>query len=450
VSAGVVTLGAPLVPDVQREFGASEEASQWSYTITLLVGATITPLLGRLADGHRRRRAVLATCGLVAVGCAVSAVAGGMAVFLVGRALQGLAVALVAMAIATARDLVPGAAGTRLVALLSVTTALGAGAFFPLTTVVADHLGLRAAYAGAALLAVLVTVGVLAGLPSGVPAGRPSTLDVPGAAILVTGAACGLLAVSEGNDWGWASAPVLGLFLTSALLLAWWVRVELRTTAPLVDLRLLGRRDVLGAHLTGLLMGVSLYNTPVLVTRIGLAPESTGYGAGLTLTAIGLVMLPIAFGNYLGSWAATRVARIHGRRLPLAGGGLVAALGPLALLVGGGSVPVLVAAIALSAVGAGATFGTMPGLIVDAVEARETGSATSVNILLRAVGGAIGSAATGALVGAAPLVAGFPARSGIDQGLLACVGACLVSVVVAARVPERRVRPARTSPTARV
>ncbi len=144
------------------------------------------------------------------------------------------------------------------------------------------------------------------------------------------------------------------------------------------------------------------------------------------------------------------MARVRGRRLPLAGGGLVAALGPLVLLVGDRSVPVLVAAMLLSAVGAGATFGTMPGLIVDAVEPRETGSATSVNILLRAVGGAIGSAATGALVGAAPTVAGFPAQDGIDQALLACVAACLVSVAVAARVPERRVRQARTSPTARV
>lgn len=211
VSAAVVTLGAPLVPQVQQTFGVGTEASQWSYTITLLVGATLTPLLGRLADGRRRRPAMIVVCALVTLGCAISAVGTGFGVFLTGRALQGVAVALVAMTIACARDLFTGPAMTRLVALLSITTALGAGAAYPLTTYVAEHFGPRAAYGGATSLALLVTLAVAGGLPAVVPVDGKPRLDVPGAIVLIAATVCALLAISQGNSWGWSSAGVLVL-----------------------------------------------------------------------------------------------------------------------------------------------------------------------------------------------------------------------------------------------
>ncbi|MBD0738814.1 MFS transporter [Streptomyces sp. CBMA29] len=448
VSAAVVTLGAPLVPQVQQTFGVGTEASQWSYTITLLVGATLTPLLGRLADGRRRRPAMVVVCALVTLGCAVSAAGTHFGVFLAGRALQGIAVALVAMTIACARDLYRGPATARLVALLSITTALGAGAAYPLTTFVADHFGLRAAYGGATLLALLVTLAVAVGLPRTAPVGRDAPLDVPGAVVLIAATACALLAVSQGNSWGWTSAGVLLLGGAALGLSLWWIRLELRAAHPLVQLRLFARRDVLAAHLTGLLMGVSLYNTPVLITRIGLASRDTRYGVGLSLSAIGVVMVPIALCNYLSSRTATALARARGRRVALASGGVVGALGPLMLIEVDGHLALLVAAVVLTSWGAGATFGTLPGLIVDSVEPGETGSATSVNILLRAVGGAVGSAVTAALIGAAHGPAGEATTTGLTWAALACAATCAASVVVSCCVPSRRARGSRPRPAA--
>ncbi|MEU6852160.1 MFS transporter [Actinacidiphila alni] len=438
VSAAVVTLGAPLVPQVQQSFGVGTEASQWSYTITLLVGATLTPLLGRLADGRRRRPAMIVVCALVTLGCAVCALGTRYGVFLTGRALQGMAVALVAMTIACARDLFTGPATARLIALLSITTALGAGAAYPLTTFVADHLGLRAAYGGAALLSLLVTLAVAGGLPAVAARDGDPRLDVPGAVVLIAATACALLAISQGNSWGWTSAGVAVLAAAAVVLLLGWVRLELRVPHPLVELRLFARRDVLAAHLTGLLMGVSLYNTPVLITRIGLAPRDTPYGVGLGLSAIGVVMAPIAVCNYLSSRGATALARARGRRIALAAGGVVGALGPLMLIGVDGHLSLLLASVVLTSCGAGATFGTLPGLIVDAVEPGETGSATSVNILLRAVGGAVGSAATAALVGAAAGPEGQATSTGLTWAALACAGTCVASVVVSGCVPSRR------------
>ncbi|GAA3238041.1 MFS transporter [Pseudonocardia petroleophila] len=446
MSAGVVTLGAPLVPVVQTRFDLSETASQWSYTITLLVGATLTPVLGRLADGRRRRPAAVCVCALVAVGCGLSAVADGYPVFLAGRAAQGLGVGLVALAIATARDHVPGSRGVRLLALLSVTTALGAGLSYPLTMVVAEQWGLAAAYGGAGVLTAGVAVALAIGMPRTVDASRRTGLDLPGAVLLTAGSLAVLLAISQGGVWGWTDPRTLGCAVAGVMALAVWVAVELHVRFPLVELRLVRQRDVLAAHLTAVAMGVSLYSTPVLVSRMAQAPSATGYGSGLGLLVVGLVMTPIAAGNLAGNRLALVLARRLGSRGALATGGAVAAAGPLVLVfVPGGALWTLLLAMALSAFGAGATFGTMTTMIVGAVEPAETGSATSVNILLRLVGGALGSAATGAALAAHPgPVAGFASASGLRFACLLCAAGCAVAVVVSLVLARRRTSPTPT------
>jgi predicted MFS family arabinose efflux permease len=446
ISAAVVTLGAPLVPEIQAKFGVSEESAQWSYTITLLVGATCTPLLGRLADGGLRRPATIAVSGLVAAGCALSGLAPSFAVFIAGRSLQGLAVALVAMTIATARDHVAPARVPGMVALLSVTTAMGAGISYPLTTWVTETFGLAVAFVGAAVLSVLVTVAGCVGLPRASGPPRRRGVDVGGAVLLITGSAAGLLALSQGNAWGWLDPRVLALAGVCVCALSSWWWVELRVTAPLVDLRLLRHRNVMAANLAAVLMGVSLYSLPVLISRMGQAPHATGYGAALGLTTIGLVMIAIAPGNLIGSWAAAILTAAVGPRFVLAAGGLLACAGPVVLIAGEGQVWVLVASITVSSLGSGATFGTMPNLIVAAVEPSDTGSATSFNLLLRAVGGALGSAGTAAVLGAHPgTLPGFATESGVNLALGLCAGACLASVIVSLTVPERRDRGAERS-----
>lgn len=158
---------------------------------------------------------------------------------------------------------------------------------------------------------------------------------------------------------------------------------------------------------------------------------------GLSLSAIGVVMVPIAICNYLSSRTATAMARMWGRRIALAAGGVAGALGPLMLIGVDGRLSLLLASVVLTSCGAGATFGTLPGLIVDSVEPGETGSATSVNILLRAVGGAVGSAVTAALIGATAGPAGEATTTGLTWAALACSATCAASVVVSCCVPSR-------------
>ena len=90
------------------------------------------------------------------------------------------------------------------------------------------------------------------------------------------------------------------------------------------------------------------------------------------------------------------------------------------------------AATAVAGVGIGATFATMPALIVRSVPPAETGSAASMNQVLIVVGGAIGSAGSIALLGSfTPAGQVFPPEVGYTVAFAAGAAACVLAAVVA-------------------
>jgi MFS family permease len=86
----ISSLGAPLLVTVAQHFHTSISTAQWSLTVTLTTGAVASPILGRLGDGRRRRETIIVSLSLVTVGGVLTAVAPGVAVLLIGRALQGV------------------------------------------------------------------------------------------------------------------------------------------------------------------------------------------------------------------------------------------------------------------------------------------------------------------------------------------------------------------------
>jgi MFS family permease len=164
VVALISSLGAPLLPAISAHLHVPLSTAQWSLTVTLLVGTVATPVMGRLGDGPRRREAIIAGLAAVTLGGIIAALAPGMALLVTGRGLQGIGLGLVALAMAAARDHLRKERVHPAIAPLSVAVAAGVGVGYPVSGLIADLLGLQAAFwfgavvSGLALLCVVAAV----------------------------------------------------------------------------------------------------------------------------------------------------------------------------------------------------------------------------------------------------------------------------------------------------
>ena len=293
----VSTLGTPLIPDIASEKHVSLEDAQWMLTVTMLVGAIATPVIGRLGDGSRRKRVLIVTLATVLVGLVITASAGSFAQMLLGRGIQGVGYGTVPLTIVYARHHLGPALQQRTIAALSVTVAVGAGLGFPITGLIAQLFDFHVAFWFGALCCAASLAAVALLLPSDSGADHKVRVDYVGAAMLGAGLTALLVAISRGESWGWSSNQVLGLLGASAVLLIGWGWFEMRSADPIIDLRLSAKPAVLGANTGALLMGAGMYIGLSLVNRLVQTPTSTGYGFGASLFVAGLVLLPLSFGS---------------------------------------------------------------------------------------------------------------------------------------------------------
>jgi MFS family permease len=438
--AVISSLGAPLVPAIAAANDVSVTSAQWSLTVTLVVGAVATPVIGRLGDGRHRRAVVLVVLTVVLLGSVLAALPLGLGWLVAGRALQGVGLGLTPLAIATARTALTGERSRRTVAALSVTVAAGVGLGYPLTGALAEFGGVHSAFwFGAAASA--VAIGAAAVVYPASPQVPPRRLDVLGALLLGTALATGLLALGEAETWGWTSPAVLGLAGVAVVTLAGWAVWQLRTPTPLVDLRLARGRTAATAHGAALLVGLANYLLLASVPRLAQTPESTGYGFGTSIVVAGLVLLPFSAASFVAGRSARALERVVGKRLVLPAGAVVLAVGELMFGVLRDDLWQLFLAMAVAGLGVGTTFAALPGLIVAAVPAGETGSAMSLNQVMRYIGFAVGSALSATVLEAAtPAGGAFPDSGGYTAiamiGVVSCLALAVLTAVLPARAPE--------------
>ena len=446
VTGVVGSLGAPLVPAIAEREGVSLASAQWALTATLLVGAVATPVIGRLGAGRRRRPVMLTCLGLVAVGTLLSALPLGFAAMLAGRALQGVAFGISALAISVARETLPAERMMAGLAGISVAQVVSAGLGFPVAALLADLLGVKGAFgAGFVLTVAALLVGVV--MVPGTEEAPTGRVDWWGAVLLTGGTLGLLLAISGAPSWGYTSPVVLGLVSLSVVLLAGAIAWLLRARHPLVDLRVAARTGAFAANLAAFVAGTGMYLMMSTVMILVQAGGEGGYGLGESVTVSGLMLVPYALGSLAGNVAWVRLDRRIGPDLLLTLGCLGLAVSNLLLVVWHSEVWQLVVVMTVGGVSGGAVFNAIPRLLVGAVPAAETGSAMGFNIVLRFIGFSLGSALSVAVLDRLADAAGRPDESGyvvvavtgLALSLVAAV-CCHVAAVRAAARPRRRAR----------
>ncbi|KAA9135793.1 MFS transporter [Microbacterium caowuchunii] len=438
-TAIVSSLGMLLVPSVATAFEVSVSTAQWMLTINLLVGAIATPVMGRISDGPHKKRLLLVSLAIILAGSVIAALAPTFAVFLIGRALQGLTYGIVPVTIALARRHAPAERVRSAISSLSVTVATGIGLGYPLTGILAGLFDFRFAFWFAVAFVVSAIVVVVRVVPGGRDAEAPTTrFDVPGAVLLAAGLGGFLLGISEGPTWGWASVATVTVLVAAAGLLVAWVFTELRSASPLINLRVFRKPDVLLANGTAIGLGAAMYIGLSVTSLVAQAPTATGYGLALPVFWAGFVMFPLS----VGSFTANRLVRPLSRHIRLStllpvGAAAMACAGSMLWLAHDELWQILVGMLVLG-LGMGTSYAAMPALIARAVAVEELGSSVSFNQVLRTVGSSFGTAISGAVIAVNHSADGRPTATGISAtfgiGATVCLvvfGALLAHAVVA-------------------
>ncbi|HEU5008868.1 MAG TPA: MFS transporter [Jatrophihabitantaceae bacterium] len=426
VVAAVGSLGAPLITSVATTFHVSLDSAQWTLTITLLSGAVTTPVLGRLGAGPHRRGAILVTLAVVVTGSVLTVLPLSFAGLILGRAAQGVGLGLTALMMGVARDHLPDKRSGATVALVSVASTIGIGIGYPLAGLLTEFGGVRSAYALGLFVSAVAFVAAWCAIPVA-PHGRAARVSAASALLLAGGLSLVLLLASETSLWTRHVGLAVILALAGLFLLCLWSLAEMRSAAPLVDLRALRHPAVAGANIAMFVGGIGMYLLLTLITRYAQTPERAGYGFGLTTFVAGLVLIPFSALGFAAGKLTPRLLRRIGAPSLLAASAVVVLAACVLFGSARSDLAEIFAAMAILGFGVGSFSAAMPGVILAATPRSETSSAMGFNQVVRSVGFSLGSA-LGGLVLAAGTSAGhlFPEDGAYTTA--AVVGAAAMGV----------------------
>jgi EmrB/QacA subfamily drug resistance transporter len=420
------------VPTIQRDLDTDIDSVTWVLNAYNLVFAVLLIPAGRLADRFGRKRLFLIGITIFSLCSLGAGLSGRIEMLIAWRAAQAVGAAImvpVSLAIVTLafpprqRGLALGIWG----AISGVAGAVGP----TLGGVLTEYVGWEWIFlvnVPVGLVGVLVALAIIEESKDS-EAGR--RIDLPGTAVLSIGLFSLTLALIRGQDVGWSSAFIVGLFAASAVSAALFVLVERIVSHPIIDLRMLRDRTFSAANVTILLFGLGFFGTLFLVVQYLTVVE--GYSALKAAFAI----TPFSAGIMLTGPVAGRLADRFGSRPLVIAGVLLfgVALFALSRLGGGVPYPEIAWRLVIAGIGAGLIFAPLTSAVMGSVvggragvgagvfnTARQVGFTLGLAILVAVFVGVLPSRLAGAQEQAATLIERSelpaPAKQGMIEGIL--------------------------------
>jgi EmrB/QacA subfamily drug resistance transporter len=399
----MVVLDATIVnvalPHVQRALGFSGTGLEWVVNAYAVTFGGLLLLGGRAGDRLGRRRVFVAGLLLFSGASLLGGFATSQWWLLAARALQGAGGAVIApTALALITTNFPeGPPRNRAMGVYSAMAGGGGAVGLLLGGILTTYVSWRWVLFVNVPIGLLVAAAAPRVLAESPP--RPGRIDLAGAVTGTAGVALlvyGLSKAATGPDGvsHWDDAPVLASLATAAVLLVSFVLIELRSSHPLLPMRVLADRNRSGAYLVMLCIGTAMFGMFFFLTLF--MQTVLGYSAIRT----GLYYLPFTAGIVTAATLASRlIPRIGARPLILAGttataGGMFwfSRLTEHAAYPGQLLGPVLV-----TSGGLGLLFVPLALVALHNVADEHAGVASSLLNTGQQVGGAIGLAALGTI-----------------------------------------------------
>jgi EmrB/QacA subfamily drug resistance transporter len=382
------------LPSIQKDLGASISGLEWTVSGYTLSFAVLLATGGRLGDIFGRRRVFLIGVVIFALSSATAGLAPNATALVISRIVQGIGAALMmpgTLSIIT--DSFPAHERGKAMGTWAGVSALALAIGPVLGGFLTEHVTWRAIF----YINVPVAIGAVAATLFAVRESRDTSVgrevDYAGVSVLTAGLTALVLALIEGNSWGWGSPKIIALLAIAVLALPLFVAVENRVKAPIVQFKLLSDRDFLGAIVVALvisfaMLGVFFFLALYMQDILGYTPLEAGVRF-LPSTLMIVAIAPIA----------GRLADRFGPRWLIGGGLLIlsASLFSFSGIAVDSSYLDLLPGFMLLGIGIAMTMSPMTSAAMNAVPVQKAGIASGVLSMFRMVGGSLGVAVTGAI-----------------------------------------------------
>lgn len=437
------SLVIPVLATIQTEFDTDQNTVTWVLTAYLLSASIATPLLGRVGDVVGKQRMLVVCLVILTIGSFLAAIAPSIGVLIVARVIQGMGGGVLPLCFGIARDEFKNGMQSAISVLASL-AAVGFGIGIVIAGPIVDILGFRGLFWLPMIATALAGVAALVFIPSS-PVRTPARLPVIPAVLLAGWLVALLLALSEGNEWGWASVQTLGLLGVSLVLMIVWVRTEVRVPVPMIDMQMMRLRGIWSTNLVAGFVGFATFATFGFLPQFLQTPLEAGYGFGASISESGRLLAPSAFASFAMGFCTAPLIRRFGARQVIVTGTLIMAITFTSIALFHDATWQLYVATTAQGIGSGLVFASLAGVVIASVPAEQTGVASGMNANIRTIGGSLGAAVMAGIVTARITDGGFPVEAGYTVGFIVLAVAMVGAAAAAVYIPDHRV-PVPTGP----
>ena len=382
------------LPSIQSDLNASISGLEWTINGYTLSFAVLIATGGRLGDILGRRRVFLAGVVLFAASSATAGLAPTDTALVISRVVQGVGAALMMPAtLSIITNAFPPSERGKAIGTWAGVSALALAIGPLLGGFLTEHVSWRAIF----YLNIPVAAGAIVATLFAVRESRDETvgreIDWAGTAVLTGGLTALVLALVEGNAWGWGSPRIVALLAGSVVLLGAFLIIEGRVKAPVIQFEFLRSRNFVGATLVAFvisfaMLGMFFFMALYIQNILGYSPLEAGVRF-LPTTLVIMVIAPIA---------GRLTDRIGPRPLIVAGLAIVAvSLFMQSLITVDSGYGSLLVPFIMMGVGIALTMSPMSTAAMNAVATTKAGLASGLLSMSRMVGGTFGIAVLGAL-----------------------------------------------------
>lgn len=320
----VESMVIPSIPSLQVDFHTTTALSSWIIAAFLITGSVSAPLFGKLGDNHGKKKMLLVSLSVYTIGVGLAGFSTSMVELIIARALQGVGFGGIPLAFAIIIDIFPTERVGMAQGVMSAFFATGGVAGLVAGSYIKAYLGWQWTFHSALIVSIVILAAIVIIKHRDVVF-KHEKIDYPGAALLTIGLTLILLFITRGSTIGWTTTLSISLITAGLILAALFIVRQKRASKPLINLRLMSKRNVMIANVEGTIAMLMLQL--MFLSVVYYTGDPKPFGAGDTTIMTGLILAP-------GAVAMAIVGPLMGRMIKRIGPKPIVMIGAALLIMG--------------------------------------------------------------------------------------------------------------------